>query len=82
MANPFLWRRYKQADSWCYHERMKSNPKHSPEYVNFENAMRCLLRVSKADVNRTLAEDKLANAGKPKRGPKPRSSVSDHAVLQ
>ena len=55
---------------------MKSNPKPSAEYTNFENAMRSLLRASKADVNRVLAEEKLANVGKPKRGPKPRSSAS------
>jgi hypothetical protein len=50
---------------------MKSNPKSSAESTNFENAMRTILTVSKADVNRTLAEEKAANAGKPKRGPKP-----------
>jgi len=53
---------------------MKSNPKPSAEYTNFESAMRMILTVSKADVNRVLAEEKLANAGKPKRGPKPKAS--------
>jgi hypothetical protein len=46
----------------------------SAEYRNFENAMRAILRASKADVNQVLAEEKLANAGKPKRGPKPKAS--------
>jgi hypothetical protein len=55
---------------------MKSNPKTSDEYTNFQNALRQVLQVSKADLNRMLAEEKVANAGKPKRGPKPRSSAS------
>jgi len=53
---------------------MKSNPKPSAEYTNFENAMRVLIRVPKAEVSQMLAEEKLANAGKPKRGPKPKAS--------
>jgi hypothetical protein len=57
-----------------YHGRMKSNPKPSAEYMNFENAMRVLVQVPKAEVNRVMAEEKLANAGKPKRGPKPKAS--------
>ena len=61
-----------------YDERMKSNPKPSPEYTNFENALRQVLTVSKADMNRMLAEEKIANAGKPKRGPKPKTSASGH----
>ena len=62
-----------------YHASMKSNPKHSPEYTRFDSAMRTILQVSKTDLNRMLAEEKIANAGKPKRGPKPRSSASGHA---
>jgi type VI protein secretion system component VasF len=64
---------------WGYDGRMKSNPKASAEYTNFENAMRTILKVSKADVTRAMAEEKLANAGKPKRGPKPKTSASGHA---
>jgi hypothetical protein len=55
---------------------MKSNPKHSDEYTRFDSAMRTILQVSKTDLNRMLAEEKIANAGKPKRGPKPRTSAS------
>jgi uncharacterized protein YgiM (DUF1202 family) len=51
--------------------RMKSNPKMSPEYTNFENAMRAILRAPKSEVNRVLAEEKAERAQKPKRGPKP-----------
>jgi hypothetical protein len=58
---------------------MKSNPKPSDEYTTFQNALRQVLTVSKADLNRMLAEEKIANAGKPKRGPKPRSSALGHA---
>jgi hypothetical protein len=59
---------------------MKSSPKHSAEYTRFDNAMRTILQVSKTDLNQMLAEEKTANAGKPKRGPKPKISASDHAV--
>jgi len=55
---------------------MKSNPKPSDQYTTFQNALRQVLKVSKADMNRMLAEEKLANAGKPKRGPKPKSCAS------
>ena len=51
---------------------MKSNPKTSDPYTTFQNALRTVLQVSKSDLNRMLAEEKIANAGKPKRGPKPR----------
>lgn len=59
---------------------MKSNPKPTAEYTNFENGMRALLRVSKTQLNEALAAEKAANAGKPKRGPKPKHAsahVSD-----
>jgi uncharacterized protein (DUF4415 family) len=36
-----------------------------------------VLQVSKADLNEMIAEEKRANAGKPKRGPKPKTSASD-----
>ena len=49
------------------------------EYATFEGALRRVLAVSKADLTRMLAEEKSANAGKPKRGPKPRSLASAHA---
>jgi len=62
-----------------YDSAMKSTPSPSAEYTNFENAMHSILRASKVDVNRALAEEKLARAEKPKRGPKPKSSASDHA---
>jgi hypothetical protein len=50
------------------------------EYQRFNDALRQVLQISKSDLNRALAEEKLANTGKPKRGPKPkRSSASDRA---
>jgi hypothetical protein len=58
---------------------MKSSAKLTAEYKNFENAMRAILRVPKADVERELAKEKAERAMKPKRGPKPHSSVSAHA---
>jgi hypothetical protein len=42
----------------------------------FENALRKVLRVSKSDLNQMLAEEKRANQGKPKRGPKPKRRPS------
>jgi hypothetical protein len=58
---------------------MKAKAKPSPEYARFTNALRGVLQVSKTDLNRMLAEEKAANQGKPKRGPKPKhSSASDH----
>ncbi len=49
----------------------------SAEYAKFERALGQVLRVSKSDLNRMLAEEKIANQGKPKRGPKPKhASVS------
>jgi hypothetical protein len=58
---------------------MKPTPKTADEYTTFQNALRTVLQVSKTDLNRMLAEEKIANAGKPKRGPKPHSSASGHA---
>lgn len=62
---------------------MKSKP--SAEYTRFTNALQQVLTVSKSDLHRMLAAEKSANAGKPKRGPKPKSSapglVSDHASV-
>ncbi len=62
-----------------YHASMKSNPKPSAEYTNFENAMRAIMRAPKAEVNRVLAEEKAERAKMPRRGPKPKISTSGHA---
>lgn len=59
---------------------MKSNAQHSTEYQNFDNAMRRVLQVSKAELQQRLEAEKLANAGKPKRGPKPKTSASGRAA--
>lgn len=59
---------------------MKSTAKHSPEYRNFDNAMRRVLQVSKTELQQRLDAEKLANAGKPKRGPKPKTSASGRAA--
>ena len=42
----------------------------------FQNALRKVLRVSKSDLNQLLADEKKANEGKPKRGPKPKTGRS------
>jgi hypothetical protein len=59
---------------------MKPHSEHSTEFENFDNAMRRVLHVSKAELQRRLEAEKLANQGKPKRGPKPKTSSSGHAV--
>jgi hypothetical protein len=53
--------------------------KSDSEFEKFDNAMRRVLTVSKAELKRRIEADKLANAGKPKRGPKPKTLASDHA---
>jgi len=43
----------------------------SPEMLRFNDALRQVMQVSKEDLNKILAQEKTANADKPKRGPKP-----------
>ena len=58
---------------------MKPTRNASEHYARFSSALRTVLQVSKADLNRMLSDEKLAKIGKPKPGPKPkRSSASDH----
>ena len=66
--------------SWEYDWRMKSNAKPNPEYEKFDNAMRQAFQISKTELQRRLDAAKLVRADKPKRGPKPKTSASDHAV--
>jgi hypothetical protein len=62
-----------------YDNPMKTEPR-TPEFQRFDRAMRDILKVSKTDLKQMLEEEKIANAGKPKRGPKPKhSSASGHA---
>jgi hypothetical protein len=64
----------------AYDGRMKSTRIASEHYARFSSALRMVLQVSKTDLNQMLADEKRANAGKPKRGPKPkRSSASVRA---
>jgi hypothetical protein len=56
------------------------NQSKSPELRRFNEALKSVLSVSKSEVNQMLEEEKAANAGKPKRGPKPKTSASGHAV--
>jgi hypothetical protein len=60
---------------------MKSNPKPiDTPFAKFTRAMDGLMRVPHSEIKKALAEEKRANAGKPKRGPKPKhSSASDRA---
>lgn len=46
----------------------------APEMQRFNNALQSVLRVSKHELQQMLAEEKQANAGRPKRGPTPKAS--------
>jgi hypothetical protein len=48
----------------------------SPEMNRFNAGLRQVLSVPKAELNRLLAEERQAKAGKLKPGPKPKSSSS------
>jgi hypothetical protein len=50
------------------------------EMQRFNSALSSILRVSKNDLKEMLAEEKVANAGKLKPGPKPKTSASGHGV--
>ena len=50
-------------------------PPNGPEFDRFTEAMRTIMGVSKSEVMRRDAEEKAARKG-PKRGPKPKASVS------
>ena len=51
----------------------------SPEMSRFNAALRQVMRVSKDDLNRLLAEDKETPLVPQKRGRKPKTSASAHA---
>lgn len=48
-------------------------------FQKFTDAIDSLMRVPHSEIKKALEEERRANAGKPKRGPKPKSSASDHA---
>ena len=56
-----------------------SQPKTS-DMRRFNDALRSVLQVSKSDMNQMLEDEKRAKEGKPKPGPKPKTSASGHAV--
>jgi hypothetical protein len=60
--------------------KSKLDPDTTPQQKmdNFRTALRDVLRISKSDLTQMLADEKTANQGKPKRGPKT-SSASGHA---
>jgi hypothetical protein len=53
---------------------MKRNADTQTPFANFTRAMDGLMRVPHSEIKKALAEEKRANAGKPKRGPKPKHS--------
>ncbi|HTW45276.1 MAG TPA: hypothetical protein VMD58_06990 [Acidobacteriaceae bacterium] len=57
---------------------MKTQPS-TPEMARFNDALRQVLSVSKSELNRRMEADRQSKAGRPKRGPKPKTSVSGHA---
>ena len=57
-----------------------SAKQNTPDLQRFNTALRSVLQVSKADMQQMLEDEKRANAGKLKPGPKPKTSASGHAV--
>jgi hypothetical protein len=47
------------------------NSDRSPEMDRFRSALKSVMQVSKEELKEILAQEKAANADKPKRGPKP-----------
>ncbi len=58
-----------------------SQPK-TAEMKRFESALKSVLSVSKTELQQRLEAEKIANADKPKRGPKPKTSASGHAASE
>jgi hypothetical protein len=46
----------------------------TPDMARFNDALRQIMNVSKSELNRRLEADRRENEGRPKRGPKPKSS--------
>jgi hypothetical protein len=65
---------------WCNRDGAMpvDNEDNLLEIDRFNAGLRQVLSVSKSDLNRMLAEEKSAKAGKAKPGPKPKSSASVH----
>lgn len=62
--------------------KSKLDSETTPEqkFDRFRSALRDVGQVSKNDLNQMLADEKRANAGKLKPGPKPKTSASGHAI--
>ncbi len=56
-----------------------SRPK-TEEMQRFEGALRSVLSVSKSDMQKMLEDERRSKIGKPKPGPKPKTSASGHEV--
>lgn len=54
----------------------------NPEMGRFNDALRRAVSVSKADLQKLLAEEKMSKISKPKPGPRPKSSASVRASAE
>ena len=54
----------------------------TPEMARFNDALRQVMQVSKSDLKALLKDEGAVEATRQKRGPKPKSSVSDHASVE
>lgn len=52
---------------------------HTPEMARFNDALRQVTQVSKAELDALRKDQKAIEATRQKRGPRPKSSVSGHA---
>lgn len=59
--------------------RSVDKSENSAEMNRFNAALRQVLSVSKADLNKMLAEEKASKNGKLRPGPRPKSLASGHA---
>lgn len=57
---------------------MKPKSEPNAEFENFDATVKQVLSISKEELQRREAAYKTERAGKPRRGPKPKTSVSGH----
>jgi len=66
--------------SGFYKSKLDSETTPEQKFGRFQSALRSVGQVSKQNLTQMLADEKQANAGKLKPGPKPNTSASGHGV--
>lgn len=70
----------KESIIWLMKSKLDSDTTPEQKLGRFQSALRSVGQVSKNNLEQMLADEKIANEGKPKRGPKPKTSASGHVV--